>query len=139
MSDKISSGIKKNKNENSKYLKIALCGFAGSGIFFLLIILFSFITLKFALSDSLFMPLGLLFGAVSGFFSGYSAVRPVMQKGLLYGSSAGFICLLICGIITFALNGGKAGYGLIIFSVVILLSSTGGGIAAVSRKPKRKR
>lgn len=139
MSDKFNKGLSKGNGKSSNYIKLVLCGLAGSGIFFLLLSVFSFLTLKFAISDSWFMPLGLISGVISGLFSGYNAVRPVMQKGLLFGSLSGFICILVCGILAFAINGGKAGYGIIILSALILVSSAAGGIAAVGSKPKRKR
>lgn len=139
MSDKFNKGLSRGNRKSSNYIKLALCGLAGSGLFFLLLSLFSFVTLKMGLSDSLFMPMGLVSGVISGFFSGYTAVRPVMQKGLLFGALSGLICVLICGTLAFAVNGGKAGSGLIILSALILASSAAGGIAAVSAKPKRKR
>ena len=139
MSDRLNKGVFNSSKNSSICIKLILCGFAGSGIFFLLLTVFSIVALKTDMSDSLFMPLGVASGLVSGFFSGYTAVRPVMQKGLLFGALSGLICILICGILTFAINGGKAGSGLIILSALILLSSAAGGIAAVTRKPKRKR
>lgn len=139
MSDKFNKGLSKENKKGSNYIKLALCGLAGAGLYFLLLSLFSFLALKTDLSDSLFMPFGLVSGVISGFFSGYAAVRPIMKKGLIFGAVSGLICVSICGTLAFAVNGGKAGSGLIILSALILASSAAGGIAAVGAKPKRKR
>lgn len=135
------SGISKtgaNKKQNN-YIKLIFCGLAGSGIYFLLLSLLTFVTLKINISESLFMPAGIFIAFVSGFFSGYTAVRPFMQKGLVFGSLSGLVCLFVCAVLLFAINGGKAGSRLIITSLIILSAAAFGGIVAVGSKPKRKR
>lgn len=139
MSDKLKKSINKSNDKQKNYIKLVFCGLAGSGLYFLLLSFLSFITLRMNLSDSLFMPLGIVFGIISGFFSGYTAARLFMQKGLFLGILSGLICLFFSSVFLFAVNGGKAGSGLIILSAVILASSAAGGIAAVAAKPKRKR
>ena len=139
MSDKSKKGVLKSNDKKNNYIKLIICGFAGSGVFFLLIAILSFLTLKFSLPDFLAAPLGFVFAALSGFFSGYAAVKPIMQKGLVFGAISGLICLFVCSSILFVINKTNAGIGLIILSLIILAASAVGGIAAVSTKPKRKR
>lgn len=138
MSDNVKKSFVKNKAKGNQYIRIFLSGLAGVGIYFLLMFLFSFVPLKLGTGEVLFVPFGLVCAIAGGFFSGYSTARPIMQRGLIYGLIGGLICLLLCSVILFAVNGGTAGSGIIINSAVILVSSAVGGIVAVSSKPKRK-
>ncbi len=138
MSDSIKKSFVKNKAKGNKYIKLIFSGLAGLGIYFLLMFLFSFVSLKLGIGETFFMPFGLFCAIAGGLFSGYSSARPLMQKGLLYGMIGGLICLFLCSVILFAVNGGTAGSGIIINSAVILISSAVGGILAVGSKPKRK-
>ncbi len=138
MSDNVKKAFVKNNAKGNKYIKLFFSGLAGSGVYFLFMFLLSFVSLKLGIGETFFIPFGLLCGVAGGFFSGFSAARPLMQKGLIYGLIGGLICLFICSVILFAVNGGTAGKGIIINSAVILISSAVGGIFAVGLKPKRK-
>ena len=132
------SDLIKNKRKSNPYLKMFFSAAAGAGIFFLLIAVFSLVCIKFNFSETLFMPAGLAFAVISGFLSGYTSVIPFGEKGVIYGSAGGLICVFICGTVAFAVNGGKAGAGIFLLSAIILMSSSVGGIISASKKRKRK-
>lgn len=130
--------ITKNKQKSNPYIKLFFSGAAGTGLFYLLIAVFSLIAMKLNLSESLFMPTGLIFGVLSGFLAGYTSVIPFGEKGLIYGSAGGAVCAVLCGTVAFAVNGGNAGTGIFLLSAIILISSAGGGIISSGKKRKRK-
>lgn len=130
--------IIKNKHKSNPYIKLFFSGAAGTGLFFFLIAAFSLIVMKLNLTESLFMPAGLIFGVLSGFLAGYTSVIPFGEKGLIYGSAGGAVCAVLCGTTAFAVNGGKAGTGIFLLGSIILISSIGGGIISSGKKRKRK-
>ncbi len=139
MAEKRKKNIVTNKRKTNTYIRLFFSGAAGTGLFFLLISLLSVIALKIDFFDNLFMPCGLFLGFLSGFLSGYTSVMPFKEKALISGSVGGLICVILCGTVAFAVNGGKAGIGLIILCSVIFVSSIIGGVVAAGKKQKRKR
>lgn len=130
--------LTKNKQKSNPYIKLFFSGAAGSGLYFLLIGIFSFFVMKLNLSDNLFMPFGLIFAVLSGLLSGYTSVIPFNEKGLIYGSVGGIVCAVICGTVAFAVNGGKAGSGIFLLCAIIFISSSAGGVLSSGKKRKRK-
>ena len=118
--------------------KVTAVSLIGSVLFFSFTALFSLFALKNNISSSTYMPSGLIAGAVSAFIAGFITVRPIKQKGALYGALSGFFQALICSIVLFIVNGGSAGTGIFILSGLMILLSATGGISAVNLKIKKK-
>lgn len=137
MGDKAKSSRKDNKY-NTKLISVSAGALASTVIFFVLLALFAFFSLKSGFSDSIYFPAGLVTGALSGFTGGFICVRPIKEKGVLFGFVSGLIQALICCGILFAINGASAGNGLFILFGVITVFSAFGGIAAVNLKIKKK-
>lgn len=130
----------RSKDNNSSYLnKIIFGSVTGTVLFFTLISLFALIILKTdVFSSSLYMPMGLISGALSAFISGFVAVRPVRKNGAAYGALTGFVQALICSAAAFFINGNKVGSGLFILMAVITALGCAGGISAVNLKVRKR-
>lgn len=138
MSAKSKTARRDEKQLSSPYVKIIIGSSAGCVLCFILIALAAVMALKSGLSSSVYMPLGMFFGALSAFLGGFIAVRPIKQRGALYGALSGLLQSLICSVILFVANGYTAGNGIFILSAIIILCSALGGIAAVNLKIKKR-
>ena len=107
-----------------------------SVLFFLLIALISFVSLKSSVDGSMYLPLSVGAGAVTGFLCGFTLSAIKKEKGLILGAMSGFLHSLICSSVIFVLNKGVAGNGIFILMAVITICSSLGGILAVNIKKK---
>lgn len=138
MPNKSKSSRSKEK-DTSTLNKILIGSVIGTVFFFGIISLFSILILKTdAFSSSLYMPMGLVSGALSAFTGGFITVRPVRKNGAGYGALTGFIQALISSAAVFFINGNKVGTGLFILMAVIIASGSLGGISAVNLKVKKR-
>ncbi len=129
---------RKESKYNTKLIKVAVGAVISTVLFFSLLAVFAVLSLKSDFSASLYLPAGLLSGAVSAFMGGFICVRPIMEKGALFGLISGVVQAVVCSAVLFALNGGAAGNGLFILFGIISAFSVLGGIAAVNLKIKKK-
>ncbi len=130
--------INKNKKKTSPYFKLFFSGVGSCVLYFFLIAFSALLVTKLNLSDSLYMSAGLIGGCLSGFIAGYISVIPFNEKGIIYGSAGGIICAVLCGSVSFAINGGKAGKGIFLLCGLILIFSAIGGFLSSGKKRKRK-
>ncbi len=138
MSDKLKSSRSKEKNVSSLN-KIVIGSVTGTMLFFCIVSLFAYLSLKTeAFSSSLYMPMGLVSGALSAFSGGFIAVRPIRKKGAAFGALTGFAQALICSAAAFFINGNKVGSGLFILMAVITVLGSAGGISAVNLKAGKR-
>lgn len=127
------------KEETGFPLKtVALCSLSGTGLFFLFLILFSFLILKTSANQSMYLLYGIIAGAVSAFICGFAGLKIIKEKGLLHGAICGGAQAFICTLIIFILNKGTAGNGIFILMGIIVLMSSLGGMAGVNIKKKIK-
>ena len=138
MSAKSKTSRRDEKQQSSPYIKILIGSLTGGVLFFILVAFAAAAALKSGFSSSLYMPLGIVLGALSAFAGGFIAVRPIKQRGAPYGALTGILQALICAVVLFVANGYKAGNGIFILSAVMILCSALGGIAAVNLKIKKK-
>lgn len=129
---------RKDEKLGSPINKIIIASVIGSVLYFAMLAVFAAAALKKGMEASSYMPVGLVLGAVSGFLSGFTAVRPIKEKGALYGALTGFIQSLINSIVLFIVNGGAAGTGIFILAAIVIILAAVGGIAAVNLKIKKK-
>lgn len=129
---------RREENQTSPYIKILIGAVLAIALYFIILALFAVFVLKSGIESSAYMPTGVIIGAVSAFVGGFAAVRPIKQKGALYGGLAGLIQALISSLVLFFANGYSAGNGVFILSAVIILCSVLGGILAVNMKRKMK-
>lgn len=130
--------LNKNKSKTGLYLRLFFSSAIGTGLFFLLIAFLSLIATKLNVPDWIFMPAGLFFGCLSGFFAGYTSAIPFKEKGIIYASLGGISCVVLCGTVSFAVNSGRAGTGIFLLSSIIFISSIIGGFISSRKKRKRK-
>lgn len=128
------------KKEESGFplVKLAVCSLSSSVLFYILIALFSFLILKTSGNGSMYLFYGIGAGAVSGFISGFTALKLIKEKGLFYGALCGAGQSVICALIMFILNKGTAGNAVFILIAVMILMSSLGGLAGVNLKKKIK-
>lgn len=137
MSGKAKSSRREEKKDIN-FIKLIIGSVISSVIYFVILAVYASFALKSGASASGYMPAGMVTGAVTGFLSGFIAVRPIKQKGAIFGAVAGLIHAVICMIVLFAVNNASAGNGIFILSAIIVICSVLGGIAAVNLKIKKK-
>lgn len=122
----------------SPVLKAVICGLISSVIYFIIIAVLSFFALKSGFSSSEYMLFGFISGAVSGFINGFITAKLTKEKGALFGLLSGFIQAIVCSAVLFLANGGTAGKGMLILSILIIGLSAVGGVTGVNMKIKKK-
>lgn len=133
--------IKKSRRDEKKtspISKIIMGAVLGSVLYFVLLAVFASFALKSNVSMSSYMPAGMVLGALTAFIGGFAAVKPLKEKGVVYGALTGLVQALICSIVLFIVNSAVAGTGIFILMAVIIAAAAGGGITAVNLKPKKK-
>ncbi len=133
-----SKSSRKESDNNTKLIKVAVSSAVSTVLFFVFLAAFAAMSLKSGFSASLYLPAGLVAGAVSGLTGGFLCVRPIKEKGVLFGFISGIIQAVVCCAVLFAINGGAAGNGLFVLFGIITVFSVLGGIAAVNLKIKKK-
>lgn len=143
MSEKLNKKNKKKKNlsnDNSKksiMKKITIGAVAGVCLFFTFMLIFSAITVKIDLSESIKMFLPFTAIALSSFVGGYISSKMIKNNGFINGSiTAAAEMLLIC--ISLFLFNDNIGLKTAIAFLIMLITGATGGVFAVSKKPKRK-
>ena len=135
-----SKNIKKH-GEDSKSVpinKIIIGSFFGFLAFFVFIAIYTLFSLKTGGEMSLYKPAGWVFGFLSGFIGGFVSVRPVKQKGAIYGAVSGVAISLLVATVLFFINNSSAGSGVFVLMGLILAGGIAGGITAVNLKFKKK-
>ncbi len=133
-------GNKPRKDDKNKFSigKICTISVISTVLFFVMIALFSYFALKKGITQSVYLPVGLAIGGLSGFSGGFAVVRPIKEKGIMYGALSGFIQSLLSSVFLFIFNNGSAGTGILILSGIIIFFASLGGITAVNLKIKKK-
>ena len=129
---------RRDENHGTPFSKIIIGAVLGSALYFIFLAIFAAMALKSGMSSSAYMPAGMLIGAMTGLITGFSAVRPIKQKGALYGAIAGLIQAFICTVVLFIVNNASAGRGVFILSAIMTVCALFGGIGAVNMKRKKK-
>lgn len=125
-------------NNLSKYL----CLFKGviSGLISLIsaVLLSALFIYKSNLSDKFYIPLMLASVVLSGFVSGYLSVMKIRKNGLMNGAVSTVASVIVLFI---AMSVANRGFNLlmIIPCLILVVSGTLGGIAAVNIKHKNKK
>ena len=131
---------KSPSNDNSKkaIIKKIIIGTAvGLGLFYGLMLIFSAITVKVDLSESIKKILPFIAIALSSFVGGYVSCRMIKNNGFINGSiTASAEMLLIC--ISLFLFNDNIGLKTAVAFLIMLITGAIGGILAVSKKTKRK-
>lgn len=134
-SDKVNS-LKEDKFLAAKAILIG--NIIGIIVFFILMILFSFIFLKSSTLPCKFVtPVVLIVGTIGAFFCGYFSVRILREKGLVYGSIAGSILFFIIYLIGVIVFQEPAGINTLLRCIMMILASSIGGIIGVNKTPKK--
>ena len=69
---------------------------------------------------------------------GFFSVRPIKEKGAIYGALSGAIISVLVTTVLFLINNSSAGSGIFIVMGLILAGGIVGGITAVNLKTKKK-
>ncbi len=133
---------KSNKSSSKKestgfpLVPLASVSAVSSVLYFAILALITVISLKSSVDRSMYLPLSIVAGVVTGFICGFAVSKIIKEKGLFYGGLGGFVHSLICSVVIFILNKGTAGNGIFILMAVMTLFASLGGIAAVNIKKK---
>ncbi len=133
-----SKASRKNESNDSPYMKIAVISIVSALLYFAILAAYAAFALKSGAGSSGYLPAGIISGALTGFLNGFIAVRPVKQKGALYGGLAGLLQAVLCCAVIFIINHGTAGNGIFILLAAITACGVFGGISAVNIKVKKK-
>lgn len=137
MGGKSNSSRREDKND-APFVKIIIGAVSASVLYFVILAVFSAFALNSGMSASAYMPAGMAAGAITGFTGGFTAVRPIKEKGALCGLITGALQATVCSVVLFVVNGASAGNGIFILSALIVVFAIFGGISAVNLKIKKK-
>ncbi len=126
----------KETNDKLSFVKIAGISFFGVLVYFLLILIFSFIALKAEFDSSMYIPFGIGSGVAAGFICGFICAGTFGHSGMLYGGIAGAFSGIICGLVLFALNSDGFGAGAVILFSAMLIAGCIGGVLRVNKKKR---
>ena len=129
---------RRDEKRASPQIKIIIGSAIGTVLYFLIVAVAAVAVLKSGSGTSVYMPIGFAAGVLSGFAGGFAAVRPIKEKGAMFGALSGLGQALLCSIVLFIVNKATAGSGMFILSLIIIICSALGGIAAVNAKRKKK-
>lgn len=118
--------------------RLALCSLIGSGLYFVMIFAFAFTELRVGLGVKYYMPLGLIYGVLSAFLSGFASLYKIKEKAFQYGSLTGLMQAFLCTLILFILNGVTGGTGIFIQFLVMIVSAVLGAVVSANMKVKNK-
>lgn len=119
-------------------IKILIGSGVGTAVFFALTALSAFILLQNDSDTPIYKYIMLLAGAISGFLSGFVAVRPLRKNGLAFGSVSALPVYLIAVLVSVLIA--RSGIGLIgwiLLAVMVVFASVGGIVAVNKRKKTR--
>ena len=126
-------------NDTKKIIiKILIGSGVGTALFFVLTALSAFILLQNDSDVNSYKYIMLLVGAISGFLSGFVAVRPLRKNGIAFGAVSALPMYLIAIIVSILLS--RSGIGLIgwIMLALTMFFSAIGGIVAVNKRKKTR-
>lgn len=129
---------RREEKKGSPLKNIIIAVVLGVAVYFIFIAVFAAFALKSGAGDSSYMPAGMAVGAVSALISGFAAVRPIKEKGAVYGALTGLVQALISSLVLFIVNHASAGNGIFILTAVMIICGMLGGIAAVNMKKRKK-
>lgn len=133
-----SKSSRREDKADAPFVKIIIGAVAASILYFVVLAVFATLALNSGMSASSYMPAGMAAGAITGFAGGFISVRPVKEKGALYGLITGVLQAVICSAVLFVVNGASAGNGIFILCALTVVGAVLGGIAAVNLKIKKK-
>lgn len=119
-------------------IKILIGSGVGTAVFFALTALSAFILLQNDSDTPIYKYIILLAGAISGFLSGFVAVRPLRKNGIAFGSVSALPVYLIAVLVSVLIA--RSGIGLIgwiLLAVMVVFASVGGIVAVNKRKKTR--
>lgn len=132
---KASSAVNDTKNI---IIKILIGSGVGTVVFFGLTALAAFILLKNDSDTTIYKYIMLLVGAISGFLSGFIAVRPLRKNGIAFGSVSALPVYLIAVLVSVLMARSGIGIiGWILLPVMVVFASIGGIVAVNKRKKTR--
>lgn len=132
---KASAAVNDTKNI---IIKILIGSGVGTAVFFALTALSAFILLQNDSDTPIYKYIILLAGAISGFLSGFVAVRPLRKNGIAFGSVSALPAYLIAVLVSALIA--RSGIGLIgwiLLAVMVVFASVGGIVAVNKRKKTR--
>ncbi|MBP3441331.1 MAG: TIGR04086 family membrane protein [Clostridia bacterium] len=124
-----------NQTLKNYVLKTAIGSAVGMGVFFLFALAAAFVLWKKDADTSSFKYVMFALAALSGFIGGFTAVRPVREKGLIFGAlSALPTCVVLTAVSMLISKNGLAVTGWIFIVLDILFAAIGGIVAVNKRK-----
>ena len=122
-----------NNNTNSATVKkLIFSGTISSILFFILMILLAFITMKATVSDSMQNILVFLFAAASPLIGAFLTFKKENTKGIILGASSAAVCIIITCIVLISILH-TLGLKTLLMSALMLVGGISGGIIAVNK------
>jgi putative membrane protein (TIGR04086 family) len=132
----------KRGKEDSGRKKFAITVLKGSAlgtvVFFLLLLIFSRVILRFDIDSSLLAVFAFASAALAAFVSGFAAVRPARKKGVPVGALSVLPILIVIAAVS-AIASGSLGQNMLIAAAIMLLGGAAGGVSAVNLRRKKSR
>lgn len=128
----------RREDKKSPINNILISTIIGSILYFGFLAVFALCALNSDFNASTYMPVGIIIGFLTATIGGFMAVKPLKQKGALYGAITGLAQALVCSVALFAVNKGVAGTGIFILIAATVAGGIAGGITAVNLKIKKK-
>lgn len=122
-----------NNNTNSATVKkLIFSGTISSILFFIMMILLAFITMKATISDSMQNILVFLFAAASPLTGAFLTFKKENTKGIILGASSATVCIIITCIVLISILH-TLGLKTLLMSALMLVGGISGGILAVNK------
>lgn len=123
-----------NNSLKNSVLKTVIGSAVGTGVFFILALAAAFVLWKKDADTAVFKYVIFTVAALSGFAGGFAAVRPVREKGMVFGALSAILPCVAVSVVSMLIS--KSGLGVAgwIFIALNIVFSAIGGIVAVNKR-----
>ena len=128
----------KIKRENTLLKTILVSSIIGAVGTVLLLLIFAAVIVLFQLDRAYCAPLSTVSIAIGGMLSSYYCGRKVSKNGYLIGLLNGAAVFVLVLLISFIVSDWKISLNTLFHLIIILTSSTAGGIFGVNKKSSKK-
>lgn len=112
---------------------------AGAAVCMILLLILSLVLVAAKqMPQSLLQPITVFIAAVGAFFAGYVAAGMAKERGLIFGSGAGFFLFILLFLAGLAVTKESVSAFMLTKGLIMILTGAIAGILSVNRKSKRK-
>ena len=129
---------RKEDSKSTFFNKLLIGSILGFLVFFAFVALYALVSLKTNGDTSLYKPAGWIMGFISGVIGGFVSVRPIKEKGAIFGALSGATVSFLVATVLFLINNSSAGSSVFVIMGLIIAGGIAGGITAVNLIIKKK-